>query len=311
MSVNDVEHSLEEKIVRLEGELSIACAQLKNTLCVNPTSTAVTTNVPEGIGLSNQDDSRSLQVLSFDKTRLPSHTLLHLADSALPLGSFAFSSGLESFLAHNSPAHNARPNTFHRFLHKSLTSLASTTLPYLIAAYKAPSRLEELDDTLDACTLCPVAKRASVSQGRALITIWERSLIAETTPSIAKEALQRFSASLRDSTSAGSDNEPVLNAHFPLVYGVVCAAQGLSLHETAYTYIFNHAKAVVSAAVRSSVLGPYAAQGILASKWLRAEIEDALKREWDKGVEDAGQAVPALDVWMGRHELLYSRIFNS
>jgi urease accessory protein UreF len=32
---------------------------------------------------------------------------------------------------------------------------------------------------------------------------------------------------------------------------------------------------------------------------------------WFLQPEDAGQVVPALDLWLGRHELLYSRIFNS
>jgi len=33
--------------------------------------------------------------------------------------------------------------------------------------------------------------------------------------------------------------------------------------------------------------------------------------EWETEPEDAGQVVPVLDLWVGRHELLYSRIFNS
>jgi urease accessory protein len=28
-------------------------------------------------------------------------------------------------------------------------------------------------------------------------------------------------------------------------------------------------------------------------------------------VEDAGLSVPVMDLWVGRHEVLYSRIFNS
>ena len=311
MSVNDVRRALEEKIACLESELLNARVQLKRLPCIKPISNAGTSELLEGVEASSNVELELHEKLPFDKLCLPSHPLLHLTDTALPLGSFAFSSGLESFLSHHSPAQNARPNIFHHFLHWSLMSLGSATLPYLIAVYKDPQQLEELDDTLDACTLCPVAKRASLSQGRALITIWERSLKAEAASSAAREALRRLSVSLRGPASAGSDGEPVLNAHFPMVYAVICAAQGLSLNETAYTYVFNHTKAVVSAAVRASVLGPYAAQGILASKWLRAEIEDILEREWDKSVDEAGQAVPTLDVWMGRHELLYSRIFNS
>jgi urease accessory protein len=39
---------------------------------------------------------------------------------------------------------------------------------------------------------------------------------------------------------------------------------------------------------------------------------DALvERFWRTQTRDAAQAVPALDLWVGRHEKLYSRIFNS
>lgn len=198
--------------------------------------------------------------------------------------------------------------------------MASATLPYLLAAYTAPQRLTELDDTLDACILCPVARRASISQGKALISVWERSLKVESAESVAKGALQGFCLGLKvqpvgamkgKGEVEGVEQPVELNAHFPLVYAVVCAAQGLSDHQTAYTYLFNHAKAVASAAVRAGVLGPYAAQALLGSDWLRAELERALAREWETDIEDAGQTVPAIDVWMGRHELLYSRIFNS
>lgn len=86
---------------------------------------------------------------------------------------------------------------------------------------------------------------------------------------------------------------------------------GLDLHQTAYTFILNHAKAVLSAAVRASVMGPYQAQNILASESLQNTIKARMDREWDTAPEEAGQVVPALDLWVGRHELLYSRIFNS
>jgi urease accessory protein len=86
---------------------------------------------------------------------------------------------------------------------------------------------------------------------------------------------------------------------------------GVPLSQTAYVFMFNHAKAVLSAAVRASVMGPYQAQGFLASGWLQGEIRGALEKSSAVGVEEAGQEVPVMDLWVGRHELLYSRIFNS
>ena len=86
---------------------------------------------------------------------------------------------------------------------------------------------------------------------------------------------------------------------------------GVSVEQATYVFLFNHAKALLSAAVRASVMGPYQAQGVLASVWLQDEIREAMETNWKVETEDAGQVVPVLDLWIGRHELLYSRIFNS
>lgn len=165
---------------------------------------------------------------------------------------------------------------------------------------------------MDACTLCPVARRASVAQGKALLTLWERALRRDAGPSLSATALADFSQSMRKLPSSGEEEDTVeLAGHFPLIWAAVTSALGITLHESAYTFLFNHAKAVVSAAVRASVMGPYAAQGVLASGCLRGEIEGAMEQCWGLEVGETGQGVPMCDLWVGRHELLYSRIFNS
>lgn len=173
-------------------------------------------------------------------------------------------------------------------------------------------RLQELDGILDACTLCPVARRASVAQGKALLTLWERALGADVAapPSPAVDALRDFSAARKRAPSwdVGSVD---FNGHFAPLWAAVTRGMGVTLEESVYTFLFNHAKAVLSAAVRASVMGPYAAQGLLASRRLRAEIEDLMAANWKVEVEEAGQGVPMCDLWVGRHDLLYSRIFNS
>lgn len=75
--------------------------------------------------------------------------------------------------------------------------------------------------------------------------------------------------------------------------------------------MLGHVKALVSAAVRANLVGPFAAQKILASKGVQEMISMAVEEEWETVVEEAGQGVPTMDLWVGRHEMLYSRIFNS
>ncbi|KAF9884361.1 hypothetical protein FE257_001874 [Aspergillus nanangensis] len=268
----------------------------------------------------SQSDSSNYLPLPEDAITsvIPTHALLLLSDSALPLGSFAYSSGLESYLAHNKPLPRSVTSvtSFHRFLKLSIASMASTSIPYVLAAFRQPEDLECLDNDLDASTPCVVAQRASIAQGRALIGVWERAFRGTYAAdpflvgSTAVEAIEAFSDLLK---SSPLDTADALGpkGHFAPLWGVVCLAMGMDTRQTAYVFMLNHAKAVLSAAVRASVMGPYQAQSILASKGLQDMIADRIDHEWDTPVEDAGQIVPPLDLWMGRHELLYSRIFNS
>ena len=75
--------------------------------------------------------------------------------------------------------------------------------------------------------------------------------------------------------------------------------------------MLSHVKALLSAAVRASMFGPYHAQKLLASTETQEGIKRVIERERDTKIEDAGQSVPVMDLWIGRHEMLYSRIFNS
>ncbi|KAI9683811.1 MAG: hypothetical protein M1829_004145 [Trizodia sp. TS-e1964] len=232
------------------------------------------------------------------------HSLLLLSDSALPLGSFAFSSGLESYLAHHRPT---PPPAFQHFLALSLTSLASTTLPYVLHAHRTPQALAALDNDLDASMPCTVARRASVTQGRALLSVWDRSFRPHVSRADAgvETLLDEFQSSLRAPREFGP------NGHLAPLVGVVALLMGLTARQTAYLYLCNHVKGVLSAAVRAGVMGPYQAQGVLASAVVPEAIVIAIDRYWDVAVEDSGQTCPMIDIWMGRHELLYSRIFNS
>ncbi|KAG4417855.1 hypothetical protein IFR04_008992 [Cadophora malorum] len=238
------------------------------------------------------------------------HFLLLLSDSALPLGSFAFSSGLESYLAHTRPS-----SSFPAFLGFSLSSYASTTLPFVLAAHRNIVNLVELDDTLDAAIMCTVGRRASVAQGRALLSIWDRSFSSALPAgaSIASvQALKDFTVLLRGTSSTAVSNDlPLASAHLGPLFGAIACILGMTLEQTAYVFMLSHVKALLSAAVRASIFGPYHAQKLLASVEVQQGIQRVIDQEWNTSIEDAGQSVPVMDLWIGRHEMLYSRIFNS
>jgi len=222
------------------------------------------------------------------------HLLLLLSDSALPIGSFAFSSGLESFVQHLPTSSGSSQDILYHFLRESLRSLAYTTLPFVNAAHSAFSEAVALDDHFDATTTCPVARRASLAQGKALLTIWEKAFLED------KSIAEDYRLSVKSGTGG----------HFGVAWGVVCGQCNISKERCMYVFLLNHAKAVVSAAVRLSLVGPYQAQKILAALQTRQLLRDVLDEVRNLGIDDAGQTWALLDIYQGRQEILYSRVFN-
>ncbi|KAI0525298.1 UreF-domain-containing protein [Xylaria bambusicola] len=328
MSEDDDGSKIEDEIAKLESQLAEAKRRLNTRREQAGKTTSPTLALTPSLIPLLQDPSY--------------HYLLLLSDSALPLGSFAFSSGLESYLAHarrtTSSSHHLYKPSFTSFLPLSLSSYASTTLPFALAAHRDPALIAELDDILDASIICAVGRRASIAQGRALLSIWEKSLAPSSAVSAdARRALEGYSAILRSSSSTaatassssssttgqkvsdGSEEEeeeeellpPPVSAHLAPLFGAVARLLGLAPRQTAYVFLFSHAKALVSAAVRAGMFGPYQAQKILAGGELQVLLADLIEREWNVDVEHAAQSVPVMDLWIGRHEMLYSRIFNS
>ncbi|KAL1862593.1 hypothetical protein VTK73DRAFT_6738 [Phialemonium thermophilum] len=353
---SQTQNDIAGEIEQLERQLAIARQKLRDLPPGSdaqrpPPSGAATTSTGPAQRLQEQETRPAAPLIN-----APAHFLFLLSDSALPLGSFAFSSGLESHLAHHraglhGPFSSSSPPFATGFLPLSVSSYASTTLPFVLAAHRAPpspQTLASLDDALDASIVCAVGRRASIAQGRALLGIWERSFAAEVgalsnpkTPVAADEAapewtaagaLKAFGGLLRTATGgAGSSTSssttttpatapagpgasslpPDAFAHLAPLFGAVCKAVGLSTQQTAYVFMLGHVKALVSAAVRAGLFGPYQAQKMLASGRVQSLLAAVIEREWETPVEMAGQCVPVMDLWIGRHEMLYSRIFNS
>ncbi|KAJ5613054.1 hypothetical protein N7510_006248 [Penicillium lagena] len=265
MLPNETPHDLHVEAAQLETRLQDIRARLAADFYPSPPADTKTSwNAPQDTYKHSNNKFQSDSVRSSSL-----HALLLLSDSALPLGSFAYSSGLESYLAHNKPRRTHTVSSFHRFLRLSIASICSTSVPYVLAGYRQPSTLETLDNDLDAFA---GSEQLHDNNNK------------DADVGVAVCAIDDFSEALK---SSGFDDADDLgpNGHFAPLWG--CAA------------------------VRASVMGPYQAQSVLASQTLQDTIMKRIRREWHTEVEQAGQVVPALDLWVGRHELLYSRIFNS
>ena len=181
------------------------------------------------------------------------YILLLLADSNLPTGSFVASSGLESYVKHGfASSAPSMDVAVVNFVRDSLASYARSSLPFVSDAYEATRKyaertdsdmegekdaldtLSELDELYQVMVLNHVARRASMAQGVAMLTLYSKgfsqppSLAAFATAGVQEFAgrrrklMDRFKLKIR---------REELNGHLPICWGALTAALGISLGE--------------------------------------------------------------------------------
>ncbi|EIM87916.1 uncharacterized protein STEHIDRAFT_54777 [Stereum hirsutum FP-91666 SS1] len=308
-----------------------------------------------------------------------SYLLLLLSDGNLPTGSFVASSGLESLFAHalatphpptNGPgmtkAHSDPLLAITSSIRDSLSSYARSAIPFVRDTHRvvedyaatissddsdaldrALEGLLELDALYECSTLNHVARRASSTQGVALLTLYSKGFAVPSflSSSSSSSAPQETNA---DADADGTKRREARMArlvdrlkflvrrgdtpgHLPVCWGVLAGALGLSLARTTHLHLFLHARSLLSAAIRMNILGPYASQQILLHV-VRPLVESEVKRVggvrtgvlsrsmrlgdeegdiWAASLHGPANTWPLGEIVAARHDLLHSRIFNS
>ncbi|XP_047308506.1 urease accessory protein F [Impatiens glandulifera] len=219
--------------------------------------------------------------------------LWQLLDSILPTGGFAHSSGLEA-------AVQARivstPEDLQTYVIHLLENTGSLLLPFVNAATKHPEMetWHKLDRILDATLTNQVSRKASISQGSALMRV--AAAVFTEVPSL---------KTMR-SLSIGKN---VVNFHHAPIFGLVCGLLGLDCKTTERAYLFVITRDVISAATRLNLVGPLGAA--MLQHQISMVAEQTMERWSGKEVEDACQVAPLLDAVQGCHEYLFSRLFCS
>jgi len=172
-------------------------------------------------------------------------------------------------------------------------------------------------------TLNHVTKRASRSQGVALLTLYTKGFSPPASLSTAfPTARDSFVGELVDRYKLRIRREEV-QGHLPVCWGILTAALNTSLDRSLHLHLFLHARSLLSAAVRLNTIGPYASQQLLLHivrpivdvefdnvKGLRTYSGE--ETELDEGVLNGPATTwPLGDILASRHDLQHSRIFNS
>jgi len=214
--------------------------------------------------------------------------LLQLADSAFPTGGFVHSNGLESAAQLGAIA---GADDLERYVVLSLDQYGHTSLPFVSASH-AGADLAAMDQLCEAVLINHLANRASRAQGSAWLTAANAAA-----PTAGIQALQHR---VRDEALPG---------HQAPILGAVTALLGVDHDQVLRLALFQHLRALVSSAVRLSLVGPLAAQALQARCAEAAEATLARCRDLDP--EDAAATCPLLDIWHAQHDRLYSRLFAS
>ena len=213
------------------------------------------------------------------------YPLMHLADSALPAGGYAFSNGLEG--AYQLGLLDAA-GALEEFVRSALMAAAYGEMPFIHSCY-AESDDEALAAMLhfyDALIAAPAMRRASLILGKN----WLR-LMAGLYPKVEFTNLRPAPA------------------HYTVVFGLALKATGFAQADAQRLYMFQVLRDQLSAAVRLGVVGPLEAT---RKQWgLYGHCEELLAEVAGRPYAQATRCAPQLDIAQSTHDDLYSRLFQS
>jgi urease accessory protein len=216
--------------------------------------------------------------------------LLHLADSALPTGSFAYSYGLESSITFGLLR---TENEFRAYLYSFLQQAMGFEVPFITsAAQVTDDELEPLLLEYDAQLLVPALHLASITQGKnwlkLLATFYPQAGLAALGSELARRQLP---------------------AHFVPLFGLSLGKTGFTLADIQLTYLHLALRDQLSAAIRLGFIGPMA--GHLLQHDFYGIFESLLDFADIRPYTEATRCTLLLDVAQILHDDIYSRLFQN
>lgn len=219
--------------------------------------------------------------------------LFLLTDSALPVGSFAQSYGLETYIADGIRDVEGLLSTYLE------EALGRSDGPAMVLSYRAAARgdltgLLELDELVGALRVPREWREAGAQVGRRLLRLggdlWPGG-----------PALSAYAASVAEGRAAGQH---------PVAAGVLYQAAALPVEWAAVSFLYSGLQGLVSAAVRLVPLGQTEGQRLLEK--FRPRLAAAAERcLFVTSPDEFGAFLPGFEIRGMRHEKLYTRLFIS
>ena len=221
--------------------------------------------------------------------------LLQLSDPTLPIGGYAHSAGLETYVQAGVVQNAATAKEFiTEMLTQNLqyTDAALASLAYDAATQNDWNELARLDTECTSVKLPKEMRQASQKLGIRLMKIFQL-LCDNALANQYREAIQTQQAT----------------GHYCLVFGLYAHALQIPKADALTGFYYNAAVGMVTNSVKLIPLGQQDGQEILFS--LHSLIEELVANTLVPNRELIGLCCPGFDVRSMQHEQLYSRLYMS
>lgn len=221
--------------------------------------------------------------------------LLHLADPMLPIGGFAHSAGLETYVQQGIVYNKATALQFiTEMMGRSLyhTDAAFASLAHQAADINNIDELLRWDETCTACKLPSEMRQASRKLGQRLLKIFD--------PLLQHPFLAVYGQAAKSQPQLGN---------YCIVFGLVAQLLGIARQEALDGFYYNAAAGMVTNAVKLIPLGQQDGQELLFG--LLPQLQQWARQSMHPNQDLLGLSCPGFDIRCMQHEQLYSRLYMS
>jgi len=221
--------------------------------------------------------------------------LLHITDPSLPIGGYAHSGGLETYVQSGVITDSVAAGVFVTEMLSN--NIQYTDAPFLSLAFDAAAendkeKLLTLDAACTAVKLPEEIRHASGKLGKRLIKLFE--------PLCGNDTTLFYKSAIAAATAQG---------HYCISFGLYAQAMLVQKEEALTGFYYNAAAGYITNCVKLIPLAQQQGQEILFS--LSPFIEKLVTASMQPDMELLGLCSPGLDIRCMQHEQLYSRLYMS